>query len=260
MDYTKIILPELRLMFHVKHQTQLAAAEANVSRETLMPSPVPELLVVAGGRAPQPDWLCSAAKGRSVYAADRGAACCLNAGVVPRALYGDCDSTTEDVYERLAALGTQVQRFLPEKDDTDLQLLLKSLPSGSLLATGIWGGRFDHLFSNVYTLLGVKQQRGGVVLLADEQELLLLLEAGEDVELELHAEVEAVSLLPLSAETCVDFSGVHWPLKNAALNQRYPYAISNVPSGKDARLHCSCHAGAVGLYIRWQDERISMNN
>ena len=141
-----------------------------------------------------------------------------------------------------------------------LQLLLKSMPSGSLLATGIWGGRFDHLFSNVYTLLGVKQQRGGVVLLADEQELMLLLEADEDVELELHAEVEAVSLLPLSAETCVDFSGVHWPLKNAALKQLYPYAISNVPSGKDARLHCSCHAGAVGLYIRWQDERISINN
>ncbi len=113
MDYTKIILPELELMFHVKHQAQMAAAEANVSRETLTPSPAPELLVVAGGRAPQPDWLRAAAKGRSVYAADRGAACCLNAGVVPRALYGDCDSTTEDVYERLAALGTQVQRFLP---------------------------------------------------------------------------------------------------------------------------------------------------
>lgn len=124
MDYTKIILPELELMFHVKHQAQMAAAEANVSRETLTPSPAPELLVVAGGRAPQPEWLRAAAKGRSVYVADRGAACCLNAGVVPRALYGDCDSTTEDVYERLAALGTQVQRFLPEKDDTDLQLLL----------------------------------------------------------------------------------------------------------------------------------------
>ena len=110
MDYTKITLPELKLMFHVKHQAQMAAAEANVSRETLTPSPAPELLVVAGGRAPQPDWLRSAANGRSVYAADRGAACCLNAGVVPRALYGDCDSTTEDVYERLAALGTQVQR------------------------------------------------------------------------------------------------------------------------------------------------------
>ena len=99
-----------------------------------------------------------------------------------------------------------------------------------------------------------------MVLLADEQELMLLLEADEDVELELHAEVEAVSLLPLSAETCVDFSGVHWPLKKAALKQLYPYAISNLPSGKDARLHCSCHAGVVGLYIRWQDERISINN
>ena len=255
MTTQKFTLPELdcNVMFHVKHGAQAAQAKRDVSRETSA-SPAPALLVVAGGRRPADAWLQAAAQGRAVYAADRGAACCLANRIVPRELYGDCDSTTNDVYDELAQRGTRVQRFQPEKDDTDLQLLLKNLPAGDIIATGIWGGRFDHLFSNVYTLLGVKQQRACQLIMADEKEFMLLLAAGETAELTLQAEVEAVSLLPLTAQTKVDFSGVHWPLAQAELAQLYPYAISNVPSGTGEKLCCTCHAGALGLYIRWQDK------
>lgn len=253
MAEQKISLPELELMFHVKHGTVKKQPAGIVSRETSTLSPAPELLVVAGGRPPQPDWLQAVAQERSLYAADRGAECCLRAGVVPDVLYGDCDSASPKVYEQAVRAGTQVARFNPEKDDTDLQLLLKNLPSGKIIATGIWGGRFDHLFSNVYTLLGVKKKRSCEVILADEKEFMLLLATGEGVELKLHSEAEAVSLLPLSAEASVDFTGVHWPLKNAALEQLYPYAISNVPAAGSKQLGCICHSGAVGLYIRWQE-------
>ena len=233
-------------MFHVKHSDSACVVKQHVSRETC---PVPTLLIVAGGKAPQQEWLKSVAQGHSVYAADRGAACCLNAGVVPVDLYGDCDSTTSAVYAAAAAAGTQLHRFNPAKDDTDLQLLLNNLPAGDILATGIWGGRFDHLYSNVYTLLGVKKKRNCQVLMADEQEFMLLLNAGEDVELNLKAEAEAISLLPLSAETCVDFSGVRWPLEKAVLKQLYPYAISNEALAET--IYCKCYSGALGLYIKF---------
>lgn len=247
-------LPELqcKVMFHVKHGKQENTAERDVSRETISASPAPALLVVAGGRRPADIWLQAAALNRAVYAADRGGACCLANSIVPRALYGDCDSTTSTVYDELTKRGTRVQRFQPEKDDTDLQLLLKNLPAGDIVATGIWGGRFDHLFSNVYTLLGMKKQRNCQIIMADEKEFMLLLAAEETAELTLQADVEAVSLLPLSATAKVDFSGVHWPLAQAELKQLYPYAISNVPSDTGEKLCCTCHAGSLGLYIRWQ--------
>ena len=246
---TKIFsLPELQLaaMFHVKHSAGNGGMDYDVSRET---SAFPTLVVVAGGRAPEVSWLQKVSVDSNVYAADSGAVCCLKAGVVPEELYGDCDSTTNEIYQKAECLGTQVKRFNPAKDDTDLQLLLKNLPAGDILATGIWGGRFDHLYSNVYTLLGAKKKRNCQVLIADEQEFMLLLTAGEAAELNLQVKAEAISLLPLSAKTCVDFKGVRWPLEQAVLKQLYPYAISN--EAQTEKICCTCHAGALGLYIKF---------
>ena len=143
--------------------------------------------------------------------------------------------------------------FNPAKDDTDLQLLLHNLPEGDILASGIWGGRFDHLYSNVYTLLGVKKQCGCQVILADDKEFMLLLTEGESAELKLQAAAEAVSLLPLSESTTVDFTGVRWPLQQATLRQLYPYAISNEVLEGAEKIRCTCHSGALGLYIRWAE-------
>ena len=72
---TKIFsLPELQLsaMFHVKHCADDGEVDYDVSRET---SATPTLVVVAGGRAPQLEWLKSASAQNAVYAADRGVAC-----------------------------------------------------------------------------------------------------------------------------------------------------------------------------------------
>lgn len=251
MDIKKFSLPELELkvMFHVKHLPADAACKAQ-PRASL-----PDLLVVAGGRAPQGAWLRSVGAQRAVYAADSGAACCLEAGIVPRELFGDCDSTTQAVYDAAKSAGTLVHSFNPAKDDTDLQLLLAKLCAGDIIASGIWGGRFDHLYSNVFSLLGIKQKRQCQVLLADEKEFMLLMAAGEQAELKLTAPSEAISLLPLTVSTCVDFKGVRWELDKAELRQLYPYAVSNVPANKENIISCTCHSGAVGLYIRWLDKK-----
>ena len=239
MESKLFVLPQLkqRVMFHVKHSTAL--------------SPTRDILLVAGGRAPQLSWLQQMVAGKALYCADHGVDVCLAAGLVPLELFGDCDSSTEVVYARAAALGSKVHSFNPAKDDTDLQLLLQNLPAGDIIATGIWGGRFDHLYSNVLTLLGAKKKRQCQVLLADEQEFMLLLSAGESVELELLQKAKAISLLPLTADVQVDFKGVRWPLTNAKLEQLYPYTISNEQS--EEKICCVCSSGAVGLYIYWQE-------
>lgn len=82
---------------------------------------------------------------------------------------------------------------------------------------------------------------------------MLLLTEGESVELKLQAAEEAVSLLPLSESTVVDFTGVRWPLQQATLCQLYPYAISNEVLEGTEKIRCTCHSGALGIYIRWAE-------
>ena len=246
-------LPEAKLLFHVKHDlVQLAKSGEMVSRET---SHYPKTnLLLAGGRVPEVKWLQSLASEdkMSVYCADKGVDYALAAGLSPSLVVGDCDSSSPAFYEQAQALGAKLELHLPAKDDTDLQLLLAKLPAGNLVATGIWGGRFDHLFSNVYSLLSFKEQHHCQVILADEQELMLLLTSEDVVEVELkHLEqVHALSLLPLGENSCVSLKGVRWPLEQAFLSQQRPYSISN--EAKEKKISCSCHSGKVGLYIHWQ--------
>lgn len=227
-------MPECGVVFHVKHES---AGAFNV--------------VIAGGREPAKEWLQNAASGRAIYCADRGAEYCLRAGLASALFVGDCDSADADAYLKAQSLGAQVFLHPPAKDDTDLQLLLKKMPPGDVLATGVFGGRFDHLFSNVYSLLAFKKQRGCSVVLADEREFLLLLDAEEKAEIGLYdKKAQAVSLLPLSAGCRISINGVRWPLDKALLTQDRPYAVSNEPLGTN--FVCKCLEGSVGLYIHWQ--------
>lgn len=204
--------------------------------------------ITAGGRRPDLTWLQKAAAGYNVYCADAGGTCCFEAGIVPQRLYGDGDSAGAEVYKKLAAQGTKIFKYSPAKDDTDLQLVLQQCTGCNLIVSGIWGGRFDHLYSNVFSLLGYKVKHGCQVIMADEQEVMLLLQASESVHVSIDnlQNVKAVSLLPLSNEVQVNIAGVRWPLQEAQLQLLYPYAISNEPLGD---FTCDCLTGAVGLYL-----------
>ena len=262
-------LPEAQLLFHVKREEEVQACKAaevkmfHVKRDNTevaesdmvfhvkQAEVVPINLLLAGGRAPAKAWLESLQGKYAVYCADKGASYALLAGLSPALVVGDCDSTSEQIYEQAQSLGARLDIHPPAKDDTDLQLLLAQLPHGNLVATGIWGGRFDHLFSNVYSLLAFKEQRHCNVVLADHEEMMVLLTANESVELSFCTpeKVQAISLLPLSAQSNVSIAGVCWPLKQEELTQNRPYAISNELIEKS--ISCSCQSGKIGLYIHW---------
>ena len=209
-------------------------------------------LVVAGGRPPALSWLQQVAGDKKIYCADKGVEACLAAGLFVEELYGDGDSGSAFAYEQALASGTRIHRFPPAKDDTDLQLVLQGIPCGDLLCSGVWGGRFDHLYSNIFSLLSYKLRQQVRVCLGDEQELLLLLAAGEAVELRLEQQPLALSLLPLTERTRVGLTGVQWALEQAELTMLHPYAISNVP---EKRCSCSCSEGALGLYMAFGEEK-----
>lgn len=237
MMFEKIfLLPEMQLMFHVKHYNSV------------------DNLVVAGGRAPQMCWLKKIAADKIVYCADRGAKYCLAANILIKTLTGDGDSAERNIYQQAESQGTVIYRHPPAKDDTDLQLLLKNISSGDILASGVWGGRFDHLYSNVYSLLQYKKQHNCQVVLADEQETMILLNVDESVKVHINnsENIIAISLLPLTKQCKVNFSGVYWPLKDAQLQQLYPYSISNILEEGSSDCSCQCLEGCVGLYFKWK--------
>ena len=257
-----LVFPDARIMFHVKRQAdeQEGCGQAQQQGTTMfhMKHQPQYSLLLAGGRKPDKIWLQKLAQANNftVYCADKGVDYALAAQLVPKLVVGDCDSSSPTLYAKAQELGATLELHPPAKDDTDLQLLLAKLPEQDLIATGIWGGRFDHLFSNVYSLLAFKEQRHCQVILADAEELMLLLTSEDVVEVELAdvANVQALSLLPLAQNSMVSIEGVRWPLEKAVLNQERPYAISNEIIKK--QIKCTCHLGKVGLYIHWQNGQV----
>lgn len=209
------------------------------------------LIVVAGGRRPDPQWLHTVGQLGTVIAADRGADHCKKAEVLPRFLYGDRDSAAPGAWEEFLRKGARAKTYPVNKDDTDLSLVFQDLePGQKVVATGIWGGRADHLFGNLYTLLAYAQ-RGGTVIMADEQELLCYLLPGTRATFTSLRRPRAVSLLPLTPECTVSIRGVRWPLDKAPLSQANPYAVSNKQT--EPSVEAEGHAGIAGLYFTWKE-------
>ena len=219
--------------------------------EVILPKQYNETkLVVAGGRTPEVAWLGEVAATKKLYCADKGIEVCLQANLVPTALFGDGDSGSKDAYEKAQNLGTKLETFPVEKDDTDLQLVLQNLEDSDLICTGVWGGRFDHLYSNVFSLLSYKEAHQAQVILVDEKEAMLLVTAKEAVKISLHKKVKALSLLPLSEVNKVTLKNVRWELQEAELKLLHPYAISNIPLDE---FIFECLDGKIGLYLCFEE-------
>lgn len=206
------------------------------------------VIASAGGRKPELNWFKNAAEGKKVYCADKGVEICLDACLLPELLCGDADSAEKAYLQQARDKNIKTVLFNPEKDDTDLQLLLTMLPPKMpLLATGIWGGRFDHLYSNVFSLLAYKIKNNVPVIMADESEIMVLLTEGEKMEFVPQQEFEALSLLPLQ-NSKVSIKGVKWPLDKAELLKENPYAVSNEIISES--VIAECHEGCIGFYLK----------
>src|SRR5574344_3171415 len=206
----------------------LTLPQGTLSFMDLLPLPVG--MVLAGGRKPAVNWLTRVGEScKEVFAADKGLDYAKASGLKPLLVVGDGDSADRSLWEEAKAT-TIVKEFPVAKDHTDLQLLLQELPPDRLyIMSGVWGGRYDHLYSAVHSLAALVQKCQLPVLIADERELMVLLPAGKKCTFTPPPEErpQAVSVLPLCGKTCCSLSGVRWPLEHAVLTESDPYAVSN---------------------------------
>lgn len=214
------------------------------------------VLVLAGGRAPDQAWLQNIYKNLQpkVYCADGGIRSAEALDVVPELLLGDADSADATSYQRAEAQGTEIKRYPVAKDNTDLGLVLENIPEQTaLLLSGVFGGRLDHLYANIFTILAKKKAFQPCVMV-DEQELLLLLQADEYVSIKMARKPKAISVLCLDEKATVSLNGVRWPLVKAEISRNNAgYTVSN-ELGTDNNLACTCHRGTIGLYIYFENK------
>lgn len=225
------------------------------------PIPEKQLILAAGGREPQGEWLTKACAQRDIWCVDRGIDSCWKNQILPKRMIGDGDSASSEGWQWGRTLGIPIEEHPKEKNLTDLQLALNRAgdihPRAAVILTGVWGGRFDHAFSNIYTLLGSTAWGIQRACAADEKEVLLLLKGKEEVAIKAEPLPSLISLLPLS-ESCtgVSIEGVHWPLHQVILSQGLPYAVSNRPSGQKDEINVSVETGWLGVYLCWDEKSI----
>ena len=227
-------------MQRILHLPQLVAT---------LPCAVPDEfpLMISGGRQPALDWLAGVRGEQEVWAIDRGIETCLSARMLPKVLMGDGDSASAEAWAWAEAHNVLVSRYPKAKDFTDTQLALKAACEaghGFVLLTGCFGGRLDHLYSNIVSCAFAPL----CTVLADEQEIVIFLHGGESLNLSFNTRPEALSLIPCTKEcTGVACTGVHWPLANAVLQQATANATSNWVEAEEVTV--SIEKGVLAVYL-----------
>ena len=204
-----------------------------------------EILMAAGGRRPSEKFFKTVAQGRKVFAVDRGIEICRACNILPQILIGDFDSAEKSAVDWAIENKIPVERHPVEKDLTDTQLALQLFGANiSAIVTGIFGGRADHLFSNIFTCANSKVRN----FLADEREIIFYVKGGETVEVNFFEKPFALSLLPIT-EICagVTSENLHWEVSNATLKQNFPNAVSN--RIESSKIKISLETGTLAIYL-----------
>lgn len=211
-----------------------------------------DYLLVAGGKQPDNQLLNQLSNNKIVCCADKGISYCRQANILPDYLFGDNDSSSNEDWYWANKNGVKTKKYSKYKDKTDLQLtlehILKADACKSLVVTGIWGGRFDHLYGAVFTISAYSKLLNCPVILIDQDEVMCIINEGQNVKLDFLLLPQTISLLPLEQQVNVTMTGCKWELEKSTLTQYDPYAISNVLKENSKSIEVIIHKGQVGLY------------
>jgi thiamine pyrophosphokinase len=113
---------------------------------------------------------------------DRGVYTLISMGIKPNFAFGDFDSVSETELQTVEKEVNHLHKFIPEKDETDLELaLLWALEQdpNEIRIFGATGGRLDHFFANVQLLNNAfKFQKNCEISIIDHKNIIFLKEPG----------------------------------------------------------------------------------
>ncbi len=211
-----------------------------------------EILIASGGRKPSEKFFSEVAQNRKILAVDKGIEICHATKILPEILIGDFDSAEKNSFDWAIENKIPVERHPVDKDFTDLQLALnfaeKNYKKNSAVIVGTFGGRFDHLFSAIFSCANSDLK----IFMADDREIIFFLKGEETAEVNFFHKPLAISLLPVS-EICegVTIDNVRWKLSDAKLFQKIPNAVSNRLEGEKIKI--SVRKGTLAIYFAFSE-------
>lgn len=187
----------------------------------------------------------------TILCADGGANHAYSMGVVPDIIMGDMDSILPEVKDHFVSQKVTFKKFPRRKDFTDTQLVLTKaaeMGASEIILWGTLGGRLDHTLSNL--LAGIEMAQRGIKIRHLSPRLAVYL---VDKELEIVGQAgDLVSVLSLTEQAHgVTVQGFEYPLDQVVLEQKVPYAISNVMSGKRGMI--SVDEGVLTVFHYFQE-------
>ena len=194
-----------------------------------------KVFIIANGRQNDYDFAKKALAGATyILACDGGLRHCHNLEIVPDYIIGDMDSA--DGFLLNEYRNVPILRFLPEKDQTDLELALAhacDLGAKSIVVLGGLGGRLDHQLANIHVLAQAADRDVCAEIWDEHTKVHLiksccLLHKNDGI---------LVTLLPLTttAEGIVTH-GLKYPLKDESLKAGYARGVSNEITEEHAKI------------------------
>ena len=168
--------------------------------------------------------------GDLLIAADGGARHCREMGLYPQVAIGDFDSLSPTELDEMQAAGTQLIRYPPRKDFTDLELAIEyslQLNPDEILIYGGLGQRWDQTLANLLLLAGSHRDNTSLRMIDEQQEIMPVSGPGSLV---IRGNPgDTVSLIPIAGHAeGVSTEGLEYPLLDETLYFGATRGVSNV--------------------------------
>ncbi|AGK53036.1 thiamine diphosphokinase [Bacillus sp. 1NLA3E] len=161
---------------------------------------------------------------------DRGVSILLEKGIIPALGFGDFDSVSEDEWREIERKVKGLKKFLPEKDEPDMELALNwGIEQGAseIRIFGGTGGRLDHFLANVQLLLKpIIQASQTVVMIVDQKNQLFLKQEGIHP-IHRMPKKKYISFIPITNVENLSLIGFKYPLTNRHIPLGSTLCISN---------------------------------
>jgi thiamine pyrophosphokinase len=176
-----------------------------------------------------------AKKGGLVIGVDGGTRYLLSIGLQPDVIIGDMDSLSITHLHQLQAQGTAVQRFPPDKNETDFELALRYAiqhDCDTILVFGALGGRVDHMLANIFTPVQ-SMDKASIHLIHGTEELFYISDS-----IAIQGKTgDIITLIPIAgAVTGVKTTGLRYPLNGETLQFGKTRGVSNEMLTDEARI------------------------
>jgi thiamine pyrophosphokinase len=162
---------------------------------------------------------------------DRGVMTLLSKGIKPQYAFGDFDSVTTEELMFMEKQIEHLHKFIPEKDETDMELALNwalEQNPNEIRVFGGTGGRLDHFFANVQLLSKVFHLKNKCeISIIDKTNIMFLKSAGVYTLPKLQ-DKKYVSFLPFTQSIeKITLEGFKYPLINRNISVGSTLCISN---------------------------------